>query len=222
MSHPEQQDGYADDPRREVAPFVPRSARSALDVGCSGGGFARTLREILGADARIVGIEAMAGSAARARAAGDLDEVIEGYFPDAAPAGERFDLVTFLDVLEHMLDPQRALRACERLLTPDGRIVACIPSIQYWPVVRELLRGRWDYTDEGTLDRTHVRFFTRATMVEMFEECGYVVESCAGVGNWTRRWRSDPFPPRRWLKYKLAQAIGDARYLQFVIVARRA
>ncbi|MCL2541997.1 MAG: class I SAM-dependent methyltransferase [Nocardioidaceae bacterium] len=218
MSHPPQQDVYGFDRRPEVAPYVPRSARSVLEIGCGRGGFARTLRELLGPDARLVGVEPVAESAAAARAAGDLDEVVEGFFPEAVPE-ERFDLVVVNDVLEHMLDPWAALRSCHRFLAPGGRVVASLPSIQYAPVVWQLLRGRWDYTDDGTLDRTHVRFFTRATMVELFETTGYDVERTAGIASVVDRWATDPLAPRRWLKRGLARALGDAAYCQFVVVA---
>ena len=84
-----------------------------------------------------------------------------------------------------------------------------------------LLRGRWDYTDRGTLDRTHVRFFTRATMVEMFERAGYTVELCEGINSVRQEWKQDPSGPRRLAKLLLERALGDARFLQFVVVAKR-
>ena len=219
MSHPPQHDVYGFDLREDVAPFLPTTARSALDVGCARGGFGRTLRSVLGPDARLVGVEAIDEVAAAARAAGDFDEVLAGYFP-AALGDQRFDLVTFNDVLEHMLDPWQALRDCRDHLTPGGRVVASIPSIQYAPVLWQLAKGRWDYTDSGTLDRTHVRFFTRATMVDMFEQTGYAVEQCTGIASVMQRWSTDPVAPRRWLKRGLANALGDRQYLQFVVVAR--
>lgn len=98
---PRQQAVYGDNARRDVAPYVPRDATSALEVGCGRGGFGRTLRRLLGEDARIVGVEAMASEAAVARVGHGFDDVITGYFPAALKGrDDRFDLVVFNDVLE--------------------------------------------------------------------------------------------------------------------------
>jgi len=220
MAHPEQQGLYVANPRSEVAWFLPAGARTVLDVGCGRGGFGTSLRSAYGSDVRLVGLEPVPDQAAAARASGDWDAVHVGYFPDDLPGDEGpFDLVVFNDVLEHMVDPWHALRACHDHLRPGGRVLATIPSIQYAPVLLKVARGRWDYADDGTLDRTHLRFFTRATMVEMFEACGFRVDSCAGVNSVENRWASDPNRVRRLAKRGLARALGDARYVQFVVVA---
>ncbi len=218
-----QQAIYVDNPRADVEPHIPSTGiRSALDVGCGRGGFGKTLRRALGAEARLVGIEPVAAQAAIAREQSDFDEVVNGYFPQALADLEgptTFDLITFNDVLEHLVDPWTTLRSTRRHLSPGGRVIAAIPSIQYAPVVWQLIRGRWDYADAGTLDRTHVRFFTRATMVEMFEDAGYRVESCVGTNSVRDVWATDPLAPRRGAKKLLAKALSDMAYLHFIVVA---
>ena len=116
-------------------------------------------------------------------------------------------------MLEHILEPEDLLNALHEHLAPGGRVLATIPSIQYAPVVWRLIRGRWDYADIGTLDHTHVRFFTRATMCEMFERAGYVVESCTGTNSVNR------FVPK--LAKPFVKALGNSQYVHFVVVARR-
>jgi hypothetical protein len=60
----------------------------------------------LGPAARLVGVEPVPSQAARARVGHGFDEVIEGYFPDAmAGRSEDFDLICYIDVLEHVIDP---------------------------------------------------------------------------------------------------------------------
>jgi len=223
MDSPAQQALYGENERLDVLPYIPTDARSALDVGCARGGFGVTLRRVLGPDARIVGVEAVPAQAAVARQGHGYDEVVDGYFPGALAQGgvEPFDLIAFNDVLEHILDPEDVLVQARDHLAPAGRIVAAIPSIQYAPVVMALLRGRWDYTDVGTLDRTHVRFFTKATMVEMFNRAGYTVELCEGINSVRQEWKQHPPGPRRLAKLVLERALGDARFLQFVVVANR-
>jgi 2-polyprenyl-3-methyl-5-hydroxy-6-metoxy-1,4-benzoquinol methylase len=213
----EQQGIYADQQRDDLLPWVPRDVGSALDVGCGKGGFGLTLRQALGESARLVGVEAVAEQAAVARVGHGFDEVRHGYFPQVLEdSDERFDLVSFNDVLEHLYDPWTTLSEVHRRLTPSGRVFATIPSIQYAPVVWQLLRGRWDYTDYGTLDRTHVRFFTRATMIELFHKCGFEVDTCVGINNVVdvdpHAWRGR----RRYARHLL----GNAQWLQFVVIGR--
>jgi 2-polyprenyl-3-methyl-5-hydroxy-6-metoxy-1,4-benzoquinol methylase len=150
--------------------YVPLAARSVLDVGCLAGGFGQMLK-MRRASIEVWGIEAdpAAAEAARSR----LDHVIEGAYPDAAPA-RRFDCVVFNDVLEHLADPWAALEHAKSLLSPGGVVVASIPNVRYYRVSWSLLtRGKWEYGDGGVLDRTHLRFFTRQTVEELFRSCGY-------------------------------------------------
>lgn len=169
---------YPDADRAAVVPLVPAGARRILDVGCWRGAFGREIKRQR-PGTFVVGIEA--DRSAAAIAAGRLDQVIEGQFPnDVDPSLEPFDCVVFNDVLEHLVDPWNALCATRSLLAPGGAVVSVIPNVRHVrAVVPLVLRGRWDYTDTGLLDRTHLRFFTRATMVELFETTGYTVESIA-------------------------------------------
>ncbi|GGB38091.1 hypothetical protein GCM10011492_31000 [Flexivirga endophytica] len=201
--------------RAEIVPFVPDGVTSVLDVGCGGGGFGGLLRRRFGTELRLVGVEPMDAAADQAREAG-FDDVVSGFFPDALPSDERFDCIVFNDVLEHMVDPWSALAAAKAHLAPKGVIVASLPSILYLPVIaRVLARRRWDYTDAGTLDHTHLRFFTKATMVEMFEGSGYRVERVQGINN---QWYTG-----RWSKVRrLAPLFGEYQWLQFAVVARPA
>nr|NLI51563.1 class I SAM-dependent methyltransferase [Propionibacterium sp.] len=229
-----QQDVYGRGERPDLAPFVPPGARTVLDVGCASGGFARTLRGVLGEGVRIVGVEAVPAAARRARA--ELDDVIEGFFPTALEGRvERYDLICFNDVLEHMVDPWDALALAHQWLSPSGTVLASIPNVQYGPHLQAVLAGRWEYTDTGILDRTHLRFFTRASMLAMFAHAGYAVERCTGINSaWSKEWRGvirGSACPVAALARRTAYAavrrplIGlrpDLEWQQFVIVARPA
>lgn len=214
-----QQDVYEEWGRDDVLPYVPADARSVLEVGCGRGGFGRSLRGLLGPEARLVGIDPVPAAVARARSAG-FDEVWCGYFPDDMPDDRpddgpggtpRFDLICFNDVLEHVNDPWSTLAACHRHLRPGGRVLAAIPNIQHGPTVWGLLRGRWEYADTGVLDRTHVRFFTRRTMLELFRGAGFEVRTCAGANHVLHE------GPQRQFSW-LAPLTGDFGWMHFVVV----
>jgi hypothetical protein len=79
------------------------------------------------------------------------------------------------DILEHLGDPAAVLRNFRPLLAPDGRMVASVPNGANWALRASLLAGRWDYTERGLLDRTHLRNFTRKSFLNTIESAGYDV-----------------------------------------------
>lgn len=87
----------------------------------------------------------------------------------------QFDMILFADVLEHLVDPGRTLRRLSPYLAPDGSICASIPNIAHGSVRLALLAGDFDYEEKGLLDETHLRFFNRAGIEELFAGNGFAV-----------------------------------------------
>src|SRR5947207_209454 len=167
---------YHDNARAEIASFVDEAPGLVLDVGCGGGATGRLLKQKF-PGARIVGIESNPHAAERARAF--LDDVIVEPI-DTAPVaerlqGERIDLVLLLDVLEHLYDPWRSLVRVRSWLAPETRVLASVPNVRNLLTLDDLAAGRWEYSPNGVLDITHLRFFTKASLRELFEETGYAV-----------------------------------------------
>src|SRR5262249_4255835 len=80
--------------------------------------------------------------------------------------------------LEHLVDPWAVLKRQARLLKPDGQVIACIPNVQHWSMAVRVLRGDWVYEDSGLMDRTHLRYFSLETIVELFRSWGlHVLEA---------------------------------------------
>ncbi|WP_199423599.1 class I SAM-dependent methyltransferase [Actinotalea solisilvae] len=144
-----------------------------LDVGCATGYLGAALKE---RGSEVAGVEL--DPEAAARAAEVLDEVVvadletvdlvERFGP------ESFDVVVFGDVLEHLREPLRLLSNATGLLRPGGSVVISIPNVGHADVRLSLLQGRWRYSDRGLLDRTHVQFFTRSTLLAMLTQAGLV------------------------------------------------
>ncbi|HUP85615.1 MAG TPA: class I SAM-dependent methyltransferase [Acidimicrobiales bacterium] len=195
--------------RPEVAALVPASVKRLLDVGCSRGGFgAALLRTRPGL--HMVGIEADADAAHEAAA--HYAEVITGTFPDHLPRDRTYDCIVFNDVLEHLVDPWAALRTAAELLEPNGTVLASIPNVRGLRNLIDLtVRGEWQYVEMGILDRTHLRFFTRRSMVRLFEESGYEIDRIHGIFPLGSRWHVAPI---------LTRLLRDISYLEFVVVAR--
>jgi SAM-dependent methyltransferase len=119
-----------------------------------------------------------------ARTAEDaFNKVIVGEFPNEGIPSSKFDVIVCADVLEHMAEPEKALRAAAVAMAPGGIMVASIPNVRNWrKVLWPLLRhGKWTYTDLGILDRTHLRFFTMRSMRDLFAMNHWSVESVTGL-----------------------------------------
>ena len=183
-----------------------------LEVGCGVGGFSKAVKDGLGAE--VWGIEPNAEAAEYCRAV--LDHVfvgsVESHIKDL-PDGF-FDCICMNDVIEHLVDPWAVLSALRVKLSKTGVIVASVPNVRHYKNLSDLLlRGEWEYTDSGILDKTHLRFFTAKSARRLFEESGYVVAELRGIN------RSRKFKLRmlNWLSFG---SLWDISCLQFAIMVR--
>jgi O-antigen biosynthesis protein len=170
---------YFEFDRPELRALVPTDACRVLDVGCGAGALGAALREERGVE--VMGLELSPDAAARARER--LDAVVEAdldALDDLPFERGSFDAMVFGDVLEHLRDPHRLLRALRPWLADDGALVLSVPNVGHWSVVLPLLtQDRWPYADAGLLDRTHVHFFTLAEAELMLRDCGFTLASAA-------------------------------------------
>jgi len=100
---------------------------------------------------------------------------------DADELEGTYDVVLFGDTLEHLADPVTVLRRLSTHLAHDGTLIVSVPNVANWAIRLMLLAGRFRYTDRGILDRTHLRFYTRRTLVEMIESAGFRVQTVTGT-----------------------------------------
>jgi trans-aconitate methyltransferase len=168
--------GYYDHPRAALLDLFPSPPARLLDVGCGSGATAALAKERW-PQLETIGVEIVPEAAARA--ASRLDRVIAGSAEtlDFAAAGiAGVDGVILADVLEHLVDPWGFLERLHGVLAPGAMVVASIPNIANLWLLDELAAGRFDYTPDGLLDRTHLRFFTRRTIAQLFDGAGYTIE----------------------------------------------
>lgn len=167
--------------RRDLIAHIKPGDHKILEIGCSSGATGYALKQA-GKASEVVGVELTSEAAAIARK--KLDRVLQGDIEQIDlpyPPGY-FDYILCGDVLEHLRDPWGLLARLKTYLRDGGRVVSSIPNIRNWRVLTSLVfRGRWDYTASGILDSTHVRFFTKRNMVEMFRNAGYAVEEVTHV-----------------------------------------
>jgi 2-polyprenyl-3-methyl-5-hydroxy-6-metoxy-1,4-benzoquinol methylase len=145
--------------------------RKVLELGCAEGSTTRVLRE---RGCRVTGIE-MDPTAAQTAAEFAERVIVDNLDTmdfEAALGRERFDVIVAADVLEHLSDPVRCLRACVPFLSADGEVVLSIPNVAHADVRLALLDGQFEYSEWGLLDNTHLRFFTRESLLDFLDDCG--------------------------------------------------
>jgi GT2 family glycosyltransferase/2-polyprenyl-3-methyl-5-hydroxy-6-metoxy-1,4-benzoquinol methylase len=160
---------------RRIAP-----GSTVLDLGAATGALGRRLLE---AGCVVDGVEHDPDAAAQARSSYrrlaelDLDTAdLREHFPPCA-----YDVVVCADVLEHLRDPGRVLDQVRDLLAAGGRALLSIPNVGYAGVLAGLLRGEFKYRPTGLLDETHLRFFTRRSLLELLRTHGYSALSVSSL-----------------------------------------
>jgi 2-polyprenyl-3-methyl-5-hydroxy-6-metoxy-1,4-benzoquinol methylase len=94
---------------------------------------------------------------------------------------EKYDYIIIADVLEHVKNTEKLLRSCRSLLNENGRCLVSVPNIAHAAILGNLFRGKFEYVDEGLLDRGHLRFFTRSSILSCLKSCGLDILSLETV-----------------------------------------
>lgn len=82
----------------------------------------------------------------------------------------KFDIIIFADVLEHILFPEKTLSFfVNKYLKYDGKVIISLPNIANWSIRLKLLSGKFNYTETGILDRTHLHFYTYKTAIQLIK-----------------------------------------------------
>ncbi len=157
---------------------IPKGLKKIIEIGTGSGALAKAYKE-LSSDTKYIGVEIDDSYADLSRRYCDKVylENFENPSQDLLNELEGSDLVIFSDVLEHMYNPWKVISRLSELLPKHGSIVASIPNTQHWSFQKALLAGNLNYADSGLLDRTHIRFFTKKTMEELFTQNGFLISS---------------------------------------------
>ncbi len=147
-----------------------------LDVGCAKGYMARELKK---KKCFVAGIEQdIAASAEAKRWCDDLINAdMEAAIDNLRYADGYFDVIICLEVLEHLIRPDLVLSKLKRYLNNSGRIILSVPNVARFNHRLQLLAGKFTYNSDGfgALSKGHLRFFTRRSIIELVEDCGYEI-----------------------------------------------
>lgn len=202
--------------RSEMLRFLPVRYDRVLEVGCAEGSFSAALP----LDCERWGTELAA--AAAAKAAEKLHRVLTGPYHETCDQlpDRYFDLVICNDVIEHMVDHDAFLASIHDKMTDRSHLIGSIPNVMHFKTLYRLfIEKDWVYEDEGVTDRTHLRFFTRRSLLRTLGQHGYTIEEFHGLN-------SSLIPPTSlrglarniFLGALIAGSLGyyaDTRFLQF-------
>ena len=148
-------------------PQVRSGGRRLLDVGC-GLGFSLLAARNAGMDA--TGLDPLAPAEPDARPGRTIIRgELESFVPDTA-----FDVISLVDVIEHVRDPVATIRRASALLAPGG--VLLLATNDSSSLGARLLGARWTH-----FHRAHLWFFTPRSLREVTEKAGFHVALTEGA-----------------------------------------
>jgi SAM-dependent methyltransferase len=206
----------------DILKIMPTALKRVVEVGCSSGALAKAYLSANPAS-EYIGIEIDPDYAKIAKdycsevICGNIEHLDDEKFLKLFPS----DCWIFADSLEHLYDPWALLQRIRPLLQ-DGQIIACIPNAQHWTMQASLNAGLFRYEDQGLMDRTHIRWFTRTTIIDMFESTGYrIIEGFPRIIDESAR--EDILPAIRAMALASGAdpelAVSDAIPIQWVVKA---
>lgn len=215
---------YPDVANPDLLEKIPLSAKTILDVGCGSGALgAEYLRR--NPNARFLGIDrdeaalALAGSRLTEIFCGDVEKAP---MPFSVPEG--IDCIIYGDVLPQLADPWAVLGEQVKYLSPEGTVLVCMANVEHWSFAERLLRGTFDYQEQGLFDRAHLRWFTPRMMGTALTAAGLELADVAprAIGREdAERFATTLAPGLRALGIDPAEYFRRAVPLQFIWRARK-
>lgn len=163
---------YFNSTRWDLIRLIRNDNNKVLEIGCGTGNTAKALKEKNKA-VEVIGVEIVPEIAKIAET--KLDKVICGDIESLdLPYREYFDYVIAGDVLEHLYNPWAIINKIKIYIKKGGYVIASIPNVRNWRILKDLiLKGEWKYVSAGILDNTHLRFFTKKSIIELFKNNGF-------------------------------------------------
>jgi len=153
-------------------------AETALDLGCGTGKLGEQLAlHSVEADGVTFNEEERTIAAPKYRRIWVYD--LENGIP---PVDRKYDLVVMSHLLEHLADPSALMVSLPSIMTPRSRVVCAIPNMLFLYNRLKLLAGRIEYQEYGLMDYTHVRWYTRKTLIELFLAHGFNLDEERSTG----------------------------------------
>ncbi len=153
--------------------MVPPNSKTILDVGCGAGSNAKLLQA---SGKTVVGITLSDEEVKLASkyCRNVFKHNLENGLPDGLDTD--YDLILCSHVLEHIAYPEKLLSDIkEKLLKPDAIVLVALPNFMNYRNRIKMLLGNFDYEEAGTMDYTHLRWYTFKSAKKMLEQNGFEI-----------------------------------------------
>jgi 2-polyprenyl-3-methyl-5-hydroxy-6-metoxy-1,4-benzoquinol methylase len=217
MNYNQKDISYFSEERGDLYPFFQDFKGNLLDIGCGIGGFINGLKNINHNPINAWGIEPNINHIEKVSP--KIDRFLKGTLEEVQKEIPLnfFDCITFNDVLEHLYNPAQILLDIKPYLSKNGYVFASIPNFLFFPNIYDIVvNQKFEYTSQGILDNTHIRFFTKNSIIKLFLDNGYEIEFIQGIN-------FKLFEQMRLYKFLniiFFNKLYDFRYMQFVIKAK--
>ncbi len=160
--------------RPDILSLIRPDIKNLLDIGCSNGTLGLSIKNKY-KSLEITGIEFDINMASIAEQ--KLDKVYVANLNNIniieLLANKKFDCIIMADILEHLINPWEFIKQITNLLADNGMIITSIPNVRHISTILTLIfKGEWPYRKRGIHDITHLRFFTRSNIIDMFNKAG--------------------------------------------------
>lgn len=206
---------YFSNIRYDLIDLIPRDRKyqKVLEIGCGSGDTLIKIKD-LGLAETIIGIDLIPIHQSKQQ---ELDRFLVGNIETLKLDFEKesFDLIICGDVLEHLIDPWTVLKRLKQHLKKDGYFIASIPNIRYYKTLKSIVfDGDFKYEESGILDRTHLRFFCRKNIVELFEKNDFKIKLITSSLDKEKRGK------KYWLNRLMFNLLHDFFVVQYLVVAK--
>jgi 2-polyprenyl-3-methyl-5-hydroxy-6-metoxy-1,4-benzoquinol methylase len=164
----------AANPLNQIGKLIPSGA-TVLDIG-AGSGLLPLIFDRFDKKVVIDGIEPNSFGASLAKK--NYRYLYNGYIQDFFEILQKnqYDFIILADVIEHIQDPLQFLTDIYKRIADKTRIVISTPNIAFGSIRLSLLNGNFDYVDSGILEKTHLRFFTFNTLINLINSIGMNID----------------------------------------------
>jgi 2-polyprenyl-3-methyl-5-hydroxy-6-metoxy-1,4-benzoquinol methylase len=213
----EKKDSYFQLSREEMLPFVNNNAATIIEFGCGNGAFGSVVKRNI--NCFYEGIEPISDFAELAKK--NIDKIsctnVEDFIMEYRNSlnKDKYDVIVFNDILEHLLNPYEVIENVKEMLNNEGTLVASIPNFLNYNSLIEIFSTKdFKYKDGGILDKTHLRFFTKKSIIRMFEDAGYKIVQIKGIHQTVNSMKF------KILNFLSLGYINEFKFLQFAVVVK--
>ena len=205
---------YFSNVRNDLIKYVPKiQDQKILEIGA---GTCDTLLELKknGYANFVVGIELMVIEKSN-QSNPNIDDLIIGNIEEINLNYEiYFDVIILGDVLEHLIDPWTTLQKIKLSLKDNGIIIASIPNFLYYENLRTVIfDADFKYEDSGILDKTHLRFFTKKNIIDLFQQNSFDITFISS--------KFDEEKGKKYFLSKIFKSLHKFFVTQYYVIAKK-